>query len=38
MQQLLDYIAILAFVVVYFVSRDIFLATGVLMGYFQRTQ
>jgi intracellular septation protein len=32
MQQLLDYIAILAFVVVYFVSRDIFLATGVLMA------
>ena len=32
MQQLLDYIAILAFVVVYFVTRDIFLATGVLMA------
>ncbi len=32
MQQLLDYIAILAFVVVYFISRDIFLATGVLMA------
>ena len=31
MQQLLDYIAILAFVIVYFISRDIFLATGVLM-------
>jgi len=31
MQQLLDYIAILAFVVVYFISRDIFLATGILM-------
>ena len=31
MQQLLDYAAILAFVVVYFISRDIFLATGVLM-------
>ena len=31
MQQLLDYIAILAFVVVYFVTKDIFLATGVLM-------
>ena len=32
MQQLLDYAAILAFVVVYFISRDIFLATAVLMG------
>lgn len=32
MQQLLDYIAILAFVIVYFFSRDIFLATGVLMA------
>ncbi len=32
MQQLLDYIAILAFVVVYFVTRDIFMATAVLMG------
>lgn len=32
MQQLLDYIAIVAFVVVYFVTRDIFIATGVLMG------
>lgn len=32
MQQLLDYIAILAFVIVYFITRDIFLATGVLMG------
>ena len=31
MQQLLDYIAILAFVIVYFVTRDIFFATGVLM-------
>ena len=31
MEQLLDYIAILAFVIVYFVTRDIFLATGVLM-------
>ncbi len=31
MQQLLDYIAILAFVVVYFVTRDVFWATGVLM-------
>lgn len=31
MQQLLDYAAILAFVVVYFVTRDIFIATGVLM-------
>lgn len=31
MQQLIDYLAILAFVVVYFISRDIFLATGVLM-------
>ena len=31
MQQFLDYIAILAFVIVYFVSRDIFLATGVLI-------
>ncbi len=31
MQQLLDYIAILAFVVVYFVTRDIFIATAVLM-------
>jgi intracellular septation protein len=32
MQQLLDYMAILAFVVVYFISRDVFLATGVLMA------
>lgn len=32
MQQFIDYIAILAFVVVYFVTRDIFLATGVLMA------
>ena len=32
MQQFIDYIAILAFVVVYFVTKDIFLATGVLMG------
>jgi intracellular septation protein len=32
MQQLLDYIAILAFVIVYFVTRDIFFATAVLMG------
>ena len=32
MQQLIDYIAILAFMVVYFISRDIFLATAVLMG------
>jgi intracellular septation protein len=32
MQQLLDYIAILAFVIVYFVTRDIFFATGVLMA------
>ena len=32
MQQLLDYAAILAFVVVYFITRDIFLATAVLMG------
>ena len=32
MQQLLDYIAILAFVVVYFITRDMFLATGVLMA------
>jgi intracellular septation protein len=32
MQQLLDYVAILAFVVVYFISRDVFLATGVLMA------
>ena len=32
MQQLLDYIAIFAFVVVYFVTRDIFLATAVLMA------
>ncbi|NKB99702.1 MAG: septation protein A [Pseudomonadales bacterium] len=31
MQQFIDYIAILAFVVVYFVTKDIFLATGVLM-------
>ena len=31
MQQLIDYIAILAFVVIYFVTKDIFLATGVLM-------
>ncbi len=32
MQQFIDYIAILAFVVVYFLTRDIFLATAVLMG------
>lgn len=32
MQQLIDYFAILAFMVVYFISRDIFLATAVLMG------
>lgn len=32
MQQLIDYIAILGFVVVYFISRDVFLATAVLMG------
>lgn len=32
MQQLLDYIAILAFVIVYFATRDIFTATAVLMG------
>lgn len=31
MQQFIDYIAILAFMVVYFVTRDIFLATAVLM-------
>ena len=31
MQQLLDYLAIIAFAVVYFTSKDIFLATGVLM-------
>lgn len=31
MQQFIDYIAILAFVVVYFMTKDIFLATGVLM-------
>lgn len=32
MQQFIDYLAILAFMVVYFVTRDIFLATAVLMG------
>ena len=32
MQQFIDYIAILAFVAVYFVTKDIFLATAVLMG------
>lgn len=32
MQQLIDYIAILAFVLVYFLTKDIFLATGVLMA------
>ena len=32
MQQFIDYIAILAFMAVYFISRDIFLATAVLMG------
>jgi len=32
MQQFLDYIAVVLFVVVYFVTRDIFLATGVLMA------
>ena len=31
MQQLLDYIAILAFVIVYFITRDIFLATALLL-------
>ena len=31
MQQLLDYIAILAFVVIYFLTSDIFIATAVLM-------
>ena len=31
MQQLLDYLAIIAFAVVYFASKDIFLATGILM-------
>ena len=31
MQQLLDYLAIIAFAVVYFTFKDIFLATGVLM-------
>ena len=32
MQQLLDYIAILAFVVIFFTTRDIYLATTVLMA------
>lgn len=32
MQQFIDYVAILAFMLVYFISRDIFLATAVLMG------
>lgn len=32
MQQFIDYLAILAFMAVYFISRDIFLATAVLMG------
>ncbi len=32
MQQFIDYIAILAFMLVYFISRDIYLATAVLMG------
>lgn len=31
MQQIIDYIAIIAFVLVYFLTKDIFLATGVLM-------
>jgi intracellular septation protein len=31
MKQLLDYLAIIAFAIVYFASKDIFLATGVLM-------
>jgi len=31
MQQLLDYLAIIAFAIVYFATKDIFLATGVLM-------
>ncbi len=31
MQQFIDYLAIIAFVVVYFTTRDIFLATSVLM-------
>ena len=31
MQQFIDYIAIFAFVIVYFTTSDIFLATGVLM-------
>jgi intracellular septation protein len=32
MQQLLDYLAIIAFALIYFTTKDIFLATGVLMG------
>jgi intracellular septation protein len=32
MQQTLDYVALIAFVVVYFATRDIFIATAVLMG------
>jgi intracellular septation protein len=32
MQQTLDYVALIAFVIVYFVTRDIFAATAVLMA------
>lgn len=32
MQQLLDYLAVIAFAIVYFTTKDIFLATGVLMA------
>lgn len=32
MQQFIDYLAIFAFMAVYFITRDIFLATGILMG------
>lgn len=32
MQQLLEYFAVIAFVVVYFLTKDVFLATGVLLA------
>ena len=32
MQQLLEYFAVIAFVAVYFLTKDVFLATGVLLA------
>lgn len=32
MQNFLDYIAVLAFVIVFFITKDVFLATSVLMA------